>query len=71
LGFATILRAQHIVLLAVGEAKAEAVARMVAGEVTEEMPASVLQGHAQVEVLLDPAAAQGLQDGPIPKPLAG
>jgi glucosamine-6-phosphate deaminase len=71
MGIATILRAQHIVLLAVGEAKAEAVARMVAGEVTEEMPASVLQGHAQVEVLLDPAAAQGLQDGPIPKPLAG
>jgi glucosamine-6-phosphate deaminase len=70
MGIATILRARKIVLLAVGDVKAEAVARMVAGEVTEDMPASVLQRHAHVEVLLDPAAAQGLHDGPIPTPLA-
>lgn len=56
-GLATIMEARRLVLIATGEGKAQAIARMVDGPVTPELPASVLQGHADALVLLDPAAA--------------
>lgn len=60
-GLGTILEARHLVLLASGVAKAEAVHRMVEGAVTALWPASVLQHHPHVTVLLDEAAASRLQ----------
>nr|WP_280517814.1 glucosamine-6-phosphate deaminase [Falsirhodobacter halotolerans] len=57
MGIATILRAEEVVLLAVGEAKAEAVARMIEGPVSAFCPASALQTHRRVTVILDDAAA--------------
>ena len=57
MGLVTILNARQIVLLAVGEAKAEAVKAMVEGPVTPDIPASVLQRHPDVTVILDPASA--------------
>ena len=60
LGIKTILSAKRIVLLAFGEAKAEAVAQMVHGPVTTACPASVLQQHPNVDVYLDQAAASRL-----------
>jgi glucosamine-6-phosphate deaminase len=59
-GLGTILRARQLLLVATGEAKAPAVAAALTGPVTPECPASVLQRHPQVTVLLDPAAASRL-----------
>jgi glucosamine-6-phosphate deaminase len=56
-GLGTILEARAIVLLAFGREKAEVVQRALTGEVTDALPASVLQRHADVHVLLDPDAA--------------
>ncbi len=61
-GLGTILAARTLVLVATGEAKAAAVAAALTGPVTPECPASVLQRHPRVEVLLDPAAASLLGD---------
>jgi glucosamine-6-phosphate deaminase len=63
-GLATISSARHLLLLASGAAKAEAVQRMVEGAVTALWPASVLQHHPHVSVLVDEAAAASLQLAP-------
>ena len=60
-GLGTISDARHLVLLATGETKADAVAAMVEGPVTAFCPASVLQLHPHASVLLDDAAASGLR----------
>jgi len=59
MGIATITEAREILLLATGESKADAVHRLVEGPVSARCPASILQMHEKVTVLLDePAAAQ-------------
>jgi glucosamine-6-phosphate deaminase len=60
-GLGTILRARHLVLLAAGEGKADAVAAAVEGPVSASCPASVLQLHPHATVLLDDAAASRLE----------
>ena len=60
-GLGTILEARHLVLLASGAAKSEAVAAALTGPVTPDCPASVVQRHPQVTVVLDGAAASALQ----------
>ncbi|WP_310396442.1 glucosamine-6-phosphate deaminase [Hymenobacter sp.] len=60
MGVGTILEARHIVLLAWGEGKAAVVKRMVEGEVTDTVPATYLQRHASVQVVLDEAAGAEL-----------
>jgi glucosamine-6-phosphate deaminase len=60
-GLGTILRARELVLLAWGEAKASAVAAAVEGPVTAAMPASVIQLHPEVTVIVDEAAASQLR----------
>ncbi|HEY9477855.1 MAG TPA: glucosamine-6-phosphate deaminase [Microbacteriaceae bacterium] len=59
-GLGTIRRAEHLVLLAFGAAKAEAIAAAVEGPVTASMPASVIQLHRHVTVFVDEAAAAEL-----------
>lgn len=61
MGIASIMATGEIILLACGEAKADAVKQMVEGPVTEDCPASVLQNHAKVTIILDEAAASKLQ----------
>jgi len=61
MGIATIMEARRILLLATGEAKAAAVAGLVEGPVTAMCPASALQLHERVTVLLDEAAAAKLR----------
>lgn len=61
MGIATIMDARRVLLLATGESKADAVAKMVEGPVTAMCPASMLQMHEHVSVLLDEAAAVGLK----------
>lgn len=60
-GLATIMDARHIVLVAIGRRKAEAVHQLVEGPVSAMWPASILQHHPHVSILLDDAAAQRLQ----------
>ncbi|MDA5109185.1 glucosamine-6-phosphate deaminase [Brevibacillus thermoruber] len=57
MGIKTILAAKRILLLASGEAKAEAVRRMLEGERTPDVPASLLQLHPDVTVIVDKDAA--------------
>lgn len=59
-GIATILEARHIVLLAFGESKACPLTRAVEGPITAMVPASALQLHPHVTVLVDEAAATEL-----------
>ncbi|MFV0285757.1 MAG: glucosamine-6-phosphate deaminase [Demequina sp.] len=59
-GLGTILRAGHLVMLAFGEGKAEAVAAAVEGPVSAGMPGSAIQLHAHVTVVVDEAAASRL-----------
>ena len=61
MGVGTIMEARTCLLLAFGEAKADAVAAMVEGPVTAMCPASVLQLHPQVIVITDEAAAARLR----------
>lgn len=61
-GLGTILRARRLVLVATGDAKADAVAAALEGPLTASVPASVLQWHADTVVCLDEAAAAGLRN---------
>ncbi|MFT4234866.1 MAG: glucosamine-6-phosphate deaminase [Microbacterium sp.] len=60
-GLGTILRARHLVLLAFGEGKAQAVADAVEGSVTASVPGSAIQLHPHVSVVVDEAAASKLE----------
>lgn len=59
-GLGTIREARHLLLLAMGEGKAEAIAAAVEGPVAAICPASALQLHPHVSVLVDEAAASRL-----------
>ena len=59
-GIGTILEARHLLLLATGAAKADAVAAAVEGPLSAGCPASALQLHPHATVVLDEAAAKGL-----------
>lgn len=61
MGVGTILEARRCLLIAFGEAKAEAVRRTIEGPVTSQVTASALQLHRDVIVVLDEAAASGLE----------
>lgn len=60
-GLGTIMAARHIVLVASGTNKAEAVHQLAEGAVSAMWPGTVLQHHPHVTVLLDEAAASRLQ----------
>lgn len=60
-GIGTIMAARHIVLVASGRAKAEAVHRLIEGPISALWPATILQMHPHVTVIIDPAAAGLLQ----------
>lgn len=57
MGIGSILKGKKIVLMAYGENKADAIKGMIDGAVTTHLPASVLQNHADVIVIVDEAAA--------------
>lgn len=60
MGISTILKAKKIILLAFGQAKAPVVQKAVEGNVTESVPASLLQNHPDCNFFLDEAAAAEL-----------
>lgn len=60
MGVGTIMDSRHCLLLAFGEKKAKAVAEAFEGPVSHMVPASALQWHPQLTVILDEAAASHL-----------
>ena len=60
MGIASIMAAKKIILMAYGEKKADAIYGLVEGPVTPDLPASILQRHPDVTLLLDKAAAAKL-----------
>lgn len=61
MGMASILDARAIVLVATGRTKASCVERAVNGPLTTDLPASFLQLHRDVDIMLDEAAAAELR----------
>lgn len=57
MGIQSIMNAKKIVLMAFGESKAEAIQQTVEGPVTEDLPASILQRHEDVTLIVDEEAA--------------
>ena len=62
-GLGTIREARSLILLASGSGKADAVAAALTGPVTPRVPASVLQLHPDVTVLLAGGSEAGLEPG--------
>jgi glucosamine-6-phosphate deaminase len=60
-GLGTILDARHVILLATGAQKAQAVRDLAEGPVAAICPASVLQLHPHATILVDEAAASSLR----------
>ena len=60
MGLHHMLLAKKIIMIANGEEKAEAVAKMINGPITTMAPASMLKMHPDVVVLLDKPAASKL-----------
>ena len=60
MGINTILGAERIILMAWGEDKAAIVNSIVEGEVTDQIPATHLQLHDNIEVVIDEGAASQL-----------
>jgi Mg2+/Co2+ transporter CorB len=61
MGIGTILRAKKIIILANGEAKADAIATLLSGKLTTACPASFLNLHDDVVVICDRAAMSRAQ----------
>ena len=60
MGMATILNAREVVLIATGAEKVDAVHGMIEGLITTRLPASLLQVHPRVTVMVDREAGQRL-----------
>jgi glucosamine-6-phosphate deaminase len=56
-GIGTILESRHLLLIATGDGKAVPVARAIEGAISAMLPASALQLHPHVTVIVDQAAA--------------
>ena len=61
MGIGEIMQAKTVLLEAYGKNKADAIKKMVEGEPTEEVPASVLQNHDDAIVIVDEDAASLLR----------
>ena len=60
MGISTVMSAKHIILMAWGESKAEVIGKVVEGEATRLIPASLLQNHPSIEAVMDDPAADML-----------
>ena len=60
MGLNTVMNAKKIVIMAWGEDKAEIVRKVVEGEATPLIPASMLQNHPNIEAVVDDPAADCL-----------
>ena len=58
MGIANIMRAKTLLMVISGANKADAVKKLVSGVITEEFPASILNKHDDVIVIVDEEAAK-------------
>jgi len=58
MGLGDIMKAKEIILIASGEAKADIISKLLAGKIDTQMPASLLQIHPNVTVIVDQLAGQ-------------
>lgn len=56
MGIGTIMESKEILLLASGENKRDAMTAVLRGDITEDVPATVLQKHPNVTIIADEAA---------------
>ena len=61
MGIKSIMASKKIILMAFGEHKAEAIKNMIEGPITEDVPASILQRHPNVTVIVDKEAGSLLK----------
>lgn len=61
MGLGEIMKSKKIIVIASGEEKAEAVKAMLDGKISTDMPASMLQMHRDVVVIIDEDAAKVLK----------
>ncbi len=61
-GLGTIMDARELVMVAMGEGKAQAIHELVEGPVSATWPATIMQFHDDALVLVDRAAASKIQD---------
>jgi len=64
MGIKNIMKAQKIIVLALGKYKAKAVQGMIEGPVSNELPASILQLHPNCSIILDEEAASQIKNRP-------
>ena len=57
MGLGEIMKAKSIILIASGEGKAEAIAKLFSGKITTKSPATLLAVHSDVTVIIDEQAA--------------
>lgn len=57
MGIGSIMQAKRILIIALGEKKAQAIKQLIDGNVTPQCPASILQFHTDVTLMLDKGAA--------------
>ena len=60
MGIGTIMSAERIIMMAWGEDKANVIRNVVENEISEMVPASYLQAHSNIEVVIDEGAASQL-----------
>ena len=60
MGVGTIMSAERIIMMAWGEDKANVIRSVVENEISEMVPASYLQAHSNIEVVIDEGAASQL-----------
>ena len=58
MGIKNIMKSKQIILMASGKEKTDAIYKMIHGEVTEDLPASILQLHPNVIVIVDQEAGK-------------
>lgn len=61
MGIQTIMEARHVVLLANGSGKAEAIQQTIEGPLSARCPASILQFHEKATVIIDEEASSKLE----------
>ena len=57
MGIKTIMKSKRIILMATGKGKAETIKKLLSNNISPDHPASVLNLHENVVVILDEAAA--------------
>ena len=62
MGLGGIMKAKKIILIASGESKAEAIKGLFSGKITTDNPASMLQMHRDVTVIVDKEAAKLIEN---------